>query len=76
MKMCGNTPKYGLKFPPVLINCTLLSIRKRASQKSARSFPTKCFLGTNLNIISVANMCNKFSLKMLHKTKENFRHIL
>ena len=46
--------------------------RKLASYKSAGNFPTKCFLGTNLNTtVSILNMCRKFSYKL----QENFLHM-
>ena len=45
--------------------------RKLVSYKSAGNFPTKCFLGTNLNAtVSILNMCRKFSYKM----QKNFLH--
>ena len=45
--------------------------RKLVSYKSAGNFPTKCFLGTNLNTtVFILNMCRKFSYKM----QENFLH--
>ena len=46
--------------------------RKLVSYKSAGNFPTKCFLGTNLNAtVSILNMCRKFSYKM----QENFLQV-
>ena len=39
--------------------------RKLACYKTARNFPTKSFLGTNLNTsVSIVNICREFSYKM------------
>ena len=59
---------YSLSMCRKLVSYTC---RKHTSYKSAGKFPTKCFLGTNLNAtVSILNMCRKFS----YKIQENFLH--